>query len=62
MITKEAKRENELQDEHEFLDKLGDLVVEYRTKVRLGSMVGALETIKLRMFLETSKMIDKEEE
>lgn len=62
MMTPEAKHALEIQDEHEFLDKMGDLVVEYRHKMRLGCMVGALETLKLRLFIETCKEMDRKEE
>lgn len=52
------KRERE--KEYEFLEKISRLIIEYRTEINCGAMLGILETVKLRLFHEGVKLVDKE--
>lgn len=60
MLSKEAELENESAAEREFIVKISDLIVDYRTQVNSGHIIGVLETVKLRFFLEVNHKVEKE--
>jgi hypothetical protein len=43
----------------EFMTKLSRLVIEYRTEVGTGLLIGGLEVVKLRLYHEANALTEK---
>ena len=57
-VNKDVERERELASE--FIDGIANLVNQYRTEVGTGLLIGALEVVKLRVFHDAGKQVDKQ--
>ena len=57
-IQRDAHKERDSASE--FIDKMGKLVNEYRYEVGSGLLIGALEVVKLRLFQEAHKYVEKQ--
>lgn len=62
MLTPEADALRKKQATEEFLVELAKLINKYRPNIPAGSLVGALEIVKMRIFWQTAENIKGNEE
>lgn len=55
MMDKSSEALNERRLGVEFIEKLAALIIEYRTEIPVGHIVGALETSKFRLLVEANE-------